>query len=125
MSSTGGRRKARFDPDELWLAGFSHPRPAQLAFASGAVLLLFAGLQVLYTWREPAWLGLLVTMGQASLFVYVLHHLVGYTLFHFLGWHDQFGFPVVTLMLLASFVVICFILRALPGPMRAVRRVLS
>lgn len=114
-----------FDPDELWLSEFSHPKPAQLAFAGGAVLLLFAGLLALYTQREPVWLGPLVVMGRAALFVYVLHHLVGYTLFHFLGWHDRFGFPAVTLMLLASLVVIYSVLRALPGPVRAVRRALS
>lgn len=116
---------ARFDPDELWLREFSHPEPAQLAFASGAVLLLFAGLLALYTQREPVWLEPLVVMGRTALFVYVLHHLVGYTLFHFLGWHDRFGFPAVTLMLVVSFTVIYFILRALPGPVRAVHRVLG
>ena len=115
----------RFDPDELWLAEFSHPRPAQLAFASGAVLLLFAGLQALYAWGEPAWLGPLVAMGRQSLFIYVLHHLVGYTLFHFLGWHDRFGFPAVALMFLVSFVVIYFILRALAGPVRVMHRALG
>jgi uncharacterized membrane protein len=115
----------RFDPDELWLREFSHPEPAQLAFASGAVLLLFAGLLALYTQREPVWLEPLVVMGRAALFVYVLHHLVGYTLFHFLDWHDRFGFPAVTLMLLASLLVIYSVLRALPGPVRAVRRALS
>ncbi len=97
---------AHFDPDELWLRDFSHPGPSQLAFASGAVLLLFAGLQALYARREPAWPGPLVTMGREALFIYVLHHLVGYTLFYYLGWHDRFGFPAVTLMLLASFAVI-------------------
>lgn len=112
----------RFDPDELWLAEFSRPHPTQLAFASGAVLLLFAGLQALYDRWEPVWLEPLVTMGRASLFIYVLHHLVSHTIFHFLGWHDRFGFPAVILMLLASFVVIYSILRALPGPMRAVHR---
>jgi uncharacterized membrane protein len=116
---------ARFNPDELWLAEFSHPSLSQLAFASGAVLLLFAGLQALHERREPSWLGPLVAMGREALFIYVLHHLGGYTLFHFLGWHDRFGFPVVTLMLLASFVIIYFILRALPGPVRAVHRALS
>ena len=115
----------RFDPDELWLTEFSHPRPVQLAFASGAVLLLFAGLHALYARRKQAWLGPLVTMGRASLFVYVLHHLVGYTLFHFLGWHDRFGFPAATLMLAASFAIIYLILRTLPGPVRAVHRVLG
>lgn len=68
---------------------------------------------------------LLQTPWGASLFIYILHHLVGYTLFHFLGWHDQFGFPAVALMLLASFIVIYVILRALPGPVRVVHRVLS
>jgi uncharacterized membrane protein len=115
----------RFDPDELWLAEFSHPAPAQLAFASGAVLLLFAGLEALYAWREPAWLGPLVVMGRQSLFIYVLHHLVGYTLFHFLGWHDRFGFATVTWMLLVSFVVVYFILRVLPRLVRVVHRVLG
>jgi uncharacterized membrane protein len=115
----------RFDPDELWLREFSHPHPTQLAFASGAVLLLFVGLQELYARGEPAWLEPLMMMGRASLFIYILHHLVGYTLFHFLGWHDQFGFPTVALMLLASFIVIYVILRALPGPVRVVHRVLS
>jgi uncharacterized membrane protein len=115
----------RFDPDELWLREFSHPHPTQLAFASGAVLLLFVGLQELYARGEPAWLEPLMMMGRASLFIYILHHLVGYTLFHFLGWHDQFGFPAVALMLLALFMVIYVILRALPGPVRVVHRVLS
>lgn len=115
----------RFNPDELWLAEFSHPRPAQLAFTSGAVLLLFVGLRALYARREPAWLRPLVAIGQESLFIYILHHLISYTIFHFLGWHDRFVFPAVTLMLLASFVVIYFILRALPGLMRGVHRVLS
>ncbi len=115
----------RFDPDELWLAEFSHPRLSQLAFASGAVLLLFAGLQALYQRREPSWLGPLVAMGREALFIYVLHHLVGYTLFHFLGWHDRFGFPAVTLMLLVSFAAIYIILRALPGLVRAVHRILG
>ncbi len=115
----------RFDPDELWLAEFSHPSLAQLAFASGAVLLLFAGLQVLYQRRKPSWLGPLVAMGREALVIYVLHHLVGYTLFHFLGWHDRFGFPAVTLMLLSSFAVIYVILRALPVPVRVVHRALG
>ena len=64
-------------------------------------------------------------MGRESLFIYILHHLVGYTLFHFLGWQDRFGLPAVTLMFLASFVVIYFILRALPGPVGVVHRALS
>jgi uncharacterized membrane protein len=104
---------ARFNLDELWLAEFSHPHPAQLAFASGAVLLLFAGLQALYARREPAWLRPLVVMGREALVTYILHHLVGYTLFHFLGWHDRFGFPAVVLMLLASFAVFYFVLGTL------------
>lgn len=115
----------RFDPDELWLSEFSHPPLSQLAFASGAVPLLFAGLHRLYDRREAAWLAPLVAMGREALFIYVLHHLVGYTLFYFLGWHDRFGFPAATLMLSASFVIICFILRALPGPVRAVHRALG
>ncbi len=100
----------RFDPDELWLAEFSHPSLSQLAFASGAVLLLFAGLQALYAGWEPSWLSPLVALGRESLFIYVLHHLVGYTLFYFLDWHDRFSFPAVTLMLLTSFAAIYFIL---------------
>ena len=116
---------ARFDPDELWLREFSHPGPAQLAFASGVVLLLFAGLQAFYARREAAWLEPLVATGRASLFIYTLHHLVGYTLFYFLGWHDRFGFPAVTLMTLTSFVVIYLTLRVLPGPVRAVHRALG
>jgi len=114
-----------FDPGELWLAEFSHPRPAQLAFAGGAALLLFGGLLALYALRESAWLDPLVAMGREALFIYVLHHLVGYTLFHFLGWHERFGFPALALMLAASFAVIYFILRALPGPVRAVHRALG
>jgi hypothetical protein len=41
------------------------------------------------------------------------------------SWHDQFDFPAVTLMLLASFVIIYFILRVLPGRVRLVHRVLG
>jgi hypothetical protein len=41
------------------------------------------------------------------------------------SWHDRFGFPAVTLMLLASFVIIYFILRVLPGRVRLVHRVLG
>lgn len=115
----------RFDPDELWLAEFSHPPPAQLAFASGVVLLLFVGLRALCAGREPVSLEPLVAMGRASLFIYLLHHLVSHTIFHFLGWHDRFGFPAVTLMLGASFVIIYFILRVLPGRVRLVHRVLG
>ena len=55
----------------------------------------------------------------------LLHHLVGYTLFYFLGWHDRFGFPAVALMLMASFVIIYLIPRVLPSPVRAVHRVLG
>ena len=69
--------------------------------------------------------GPLVAMGRESLFIYILHHLVGYTLFHFLGWQDRFGLPAVTLMLLASFAVIYLILRVLPGPVRMMHRALS
>lgn len=47
-----------------------------------------------------------VVYGRTPLFIYTLHHLVGYALFYFLGWHDRFGFPAAALLLLASFVVI-------------------
>lgn len=89
------------------------------------VLLLFAGLQAFYARGKAAWLEPLVAMSRASLFIYTLHHLVGYTLFYFLGWHDRFGFPAAALLLLASFVVIYLTLRVLPGPVRAVHRALG
>lgn len=80
---------------------------------------------MLYARGEPAWLKPLVAIGRELLFIYVLHPLLGYRLFHFLGWHDRFGSPAVALMLLASFVVTYFILRALPGPVRMVHWVLD
>ena len=125
LGATGRPWRVRFDPDELWLTEFSHPGLDQLAFAGGGVLALFVAFRRLYARGRPAWAEPLVWMGRNSLFIYCLHHLVSYTLFYFLGWHDRFGFPAVGAMLLASLVLIYALLRALPGPLRRFRAALG
>ena len=72
--------------DPAW--GYRHPRPVFIPFSLAAVFWLMAGL---WLWTERlGWVGpiarALRDMGQASLMLYVLHHLVGYRLFWMFGW---------------------------------------
>lgn len=124
LGAAGRPWRVHFDPDELWLTEFSHPGLDQLAFAGGVVLVLFAAFSKSHTQGCPMWTDPLVRMGQNSLFIYCLHHLVGYTLFYFLGWHNRFGSPAVAAMLSISFVLTYILLRALPGSLQRFRAAL-
>lgn len=68
--------------------GYRHPRPAFVLFSWG---LIWLGTAVVWTWvehgaRDEWGLRILRQMGQASLLIYVLHHIVGYRLFWLAGW---------------------------------------
>jgi uncharacterized membrane protein len=67
--------------------GYRYPRPISILF--NLVVVAWAGA-ALYGCCRPAWsrraLGWLRDMGQETLFLYVLHHLIGFRLFYLLGW---------------------------------------
>jgi hypothetical protein len=100
--------------------GYRHPYLASILFDLAVVVWVGAALHGLCRLargrRALRWLGVL---GYETLFLYVLHHLIGFRLFHLLGWvngrswrgqYGIFGVPQATLLLLA--LLVCMYLLA-------------
>lgn len=94
--------------------GYRHPRLVSVLFDLAVVA--WAGA-ALYGCCRLAWgrhaLGWLRDMGQETLFLYVLHHLIGFRLFYLLGWvngrswygqYGVFSVPQATLLLIMLWV---------------------
>jgi uncharacterized membrane protein len=91
--------------------GYRHPNLTSILFDLAVVA--WAGA-MLYGWCRLPWrpkaLGWLRDVGQETLVLYLVHHLVGFRLFHLLGWvtgrswrgqYGMFGVPQATLLLIA------------------------
>ena len=94
--------------------GYRHPHLVSILFDLAVVV--WAGA-VLHGWcrlaRRRRALGWLRDMGQETLFLYVLHHLIGFRLFYLLGWvtgrswrgqYGVFDVPRATLLLVLLWV---------------------
>ncbi len=115
-----------FDPQELWQTEFSHPPFSQTIFAVGMFLLLFAGLCFLYQIRDTVpVLKPLEMMGRESLFIYIAHYLLGYSVFGLFNKHHVFGLAESAVMLLVTFVLLYLLLRYLPGLVRRIHSIID
>ncbi|HID62247.1 MAG TPA: DUF1624 domain-containing protein [Anaerolineae bacterium] len=111
-----------FDPQSLWETEFSHPPLTQISFALGAVLLLFAGLGWLYQ-RARGYLGFLEPlelMGRNALFIYILHHLIGYDGFYLLKRQNAFSFTASGFMVVLGYGLIYLLLHSQPRLMKRI-----
>jgi uncharacterized membrane protein len=76
-------------------SGYRFPRPVFVAFSLAVILWLTAAFYALA--HKPTLLRPLISMGQAAMLVYVVHHLLGFRLFYHLGlvtghsWQGQYG----------------------------------
>ncbi len=115
-----------FDPQGLWRTEFSHPPLAQTVFAVGVLLLLFAGLCFLYQRRETVpLLRPLEMMGRESFFIYIVHYLLGFSVFGLLNKQNAFSLAESAVMLLVTCVLFYLLLRYLPGVMRRIHSIID
>jgi uncharacterized membrane protein len=89
--------------------GYRHPYLVSILFDLAIVAWIGAALYGLFLWAcVRRFLGWLSTLGRETLFLYVLHHLVGFRLLYLLGWvsgrswrgeYGVFDVPQATLFL--------------------------